>query len=108
MSQNNVGLFLKRQNKNNETSWSYFLQASFSGDVLNSSQSIILLSLDMSFFEINVDPDQPASKKPTDQGLRCVPLCLLINCKPETMQHICLKIREECSILQCSAGYLYM
>ena len=46
----------------------------------------------MPCFESNVDPDQPASQKSTAQDLRGSLFVSKSIVKPETMQHIWLKI----------------
>ena len=38
------------------------------------AQSLILLSPDISCFEVNVYPDHPASQKSSDQDLHCFPV----------------------------------
>ena len=58
----------------------------------------------MPCFENNLDPEQPASQKPTVKDL-CGSLFVSKSIvKPEPMQHIWLKIGEQCSILKYSSG----
>ena len=49
--------------------------------------TLIMLSMDISYFENSVDPDQLASRKPADQELRCfLSVCKCMHVKTKIMK----------------------